>query len=102
MTTTRRAFTTLAALAPATTANASPRHRRLIAHDDFRHGLRQWAVELAKGGTAAACRGTLEVDVPAGATIWFRERLRASKSPALAGQHHSPLIRTGTNPLVNS
>ncbi|MFI6011073.1 DUF6250 domain-containing protein [Streptomyces sp. NPDC051243] len=82
MTTTRRAFAALAvgaaltALGPAGTAGAAPRHRGLIAHDDFRHGLGRWAVELEKGGTVTASRGVLEVDVPAGATIWFRKRLQ--------------------------
>ncbi|MDQ0765794.1 hypothetical protein QF027_008429 [Streptomyces canus] len=81
MTTTRRGFGTLAAgaalaaLAPAAAASASPRHRRLVAHDDFRHGLGRWAVELEQGGTVTAQRGVLEVDVPAGATIWFRQPL---------------------------
>ncbi|MCG7209060.1 DUF6250 domain-containing protein [Streptomyces arenae] len=81
MTTTRRAFgalaagAALAALAPAPPASAAPRHRRLLAHDDFRHGLGQWSVELEQGGTVAATDGILEVDVPAGATIWFRRRL---------------------------
>lgn len=80
VTTTRRAFaalaagTALSALAPAPGASAAPRgRRRLIAHDDFCHGLRQWAVELERGGTVTASRGVLEVDVPAGATIWFRQ-----------------------------
>lgn len=43
---------------------------RLIAHDDFRHGLGQWFVELEQAGTVAASHGILEVDVPAGATVW--------------------------------
>ncbi|WP_217144909.1 DUF6250 domain-containing protein [Streptomyces sp. AC627_RSS907] len=83
MTTTRRTFTALAAGAalaatvPAGTAQAAPHRRRgrLLAHDDFRHGLRRWAVELEDGGSVTASRGTLEIDVPAGATVWFRERL---------------------------
>ncbi|MET9084246.1 DUF6250 domain-containing protein [Streptomyces sp. NPDC004237] len=84
MTTTRRAFgalaagtvgAALAALAPAAPASAAPRHRRLLAHDDFRHGLGQWFVELEQGGSVTASHGLLEVEVPAGATVWFRRRL---------------------------
>ncbi|MEU2778911.1 DUF6250 domain-containing protein [Streptomyces sp. NPDC007162] len=81
MTTTRRAFgaltaaAALAALTPAAPASAAPRHRRLLAHDDFRHGLGQWSAELEQGGTVAAADGILEIDVPAGATVWFRRRL---------------------------
>ncbi|GGL91498.1 hypothetical protein GCM10010129_39030 [Streptomyces fumigatiscleroticus] len=68
MTTTRRAFAGLAAVAPAGAAAASPgppRGRgRPIARDDFRRGLRQWSVELQDGGTVTASRGVLEIDVP--------------------------------------
>lgn len=80
MPTTRRAFgaltagAALAALAPAGAASAAPR-RRLIAHDDFRYGLAQWTAELQDGGTVTACRGVLEIDVPSGATMWFKRRL---------------------------
>ncbi|MFE6623444.1 DUF6250 domain-containing protein [Streptomyces sp. NPDC057740] len=81
MTTTRRAFGVLAAgaalgaLAPAAAASAAPARRRLIAHDDFCHGLGQWVTELQDGGTVTAARGVLEIDVPSGATVWFRKRL---------------------------
>ncbi|MFF7448854.1 MULTISPECIES: DUF6250 domain-containing protein [unclassified Streptomyces] len=104
MTTTRRAFgalaagAALAALGPAGNAAAGPRHRRLIAHDDFRHGLRQWAVELEKGGTVTASRGTLEVEVPAGATIWFRKRL---EGPYVIEYTATPVSEGGVNDRVS-
>ncbi|GGW48873.1 Tat pathway signal sequence domain protein [Streptomyces galilaeus] len=104
MTTTRRAFgalaagAALAALAPATAASATPRHRRLIAHDDFRHGLGRWAVELERGGTVTASRGTLEVDVPAGATIWFKERL---EGPYVLEYTAVPVSAGGVNDRVS-
>ncbi|WP_062644385.1 DUF6250 domain-containing protein [Streptomyces maremycinicus] len=104
MTTTRRAFgalaagAALAALAPATAASAGPRHRRLIAHDDFRQGLRQWAVELEKGGTVTASRGTLEVDVPAGATIWFKRPLQG---PYVIEYTATPVSAGGVNDRVS-
>ncbi|MEU2286589.1 DUF6250 domain-containing protein [Streptomyces sp. NPDC013178] len=102
MTTTRRAFGALAAgaalsaLAP--TASASPRHRRLVAHDDFRHGLGKWAVELENGGTVTASRGTLEVDVPAGATIWFKQRL---EGPYVLEYTATPVSAGGVNDRVS-
>lgn len=80
MTITRRALgvlaagTTLTALAPAS-ASAAPRHCRLLAHDDFRHGLGQWVTELQGGGAVTASHGVLEIDVPSGATVWFKKRL---------------------------
>lgn len=43
--------------------------------DDFRHGLDQWTVELEKDGVVAAHDGRLEIDVPAGCTVWFRPEL---------------------------
>ncbi|WP_217207982.1 DUF6250 domain-containing protein [Streptomyces sp. AC550_RSS872] len=81
MSTTRRAFGILAAgaalgaPAPAGVASAAPRGRRLIARDDFCHGLGQWVTELQNGGTVTASRGVLEIDVPGGATVWFKKRL---------------------------
>jgi hypothetical protein len=104
MSTTRRAFgalaagAALAALAPGAPASAAPRHRRPIAHDDFRHGLRQWAVELERGGTVTASRGVLEVDVPAGATIWFRRRL---EGPYVLEYTATPVAEGGVNDRVS-
>ncbi|WP_053849720.1 DUF6250 domain-containing protein [Streptomyces sp. NRRL B-24085] len=119
MTTTRRAFGALAAgaaltaLAPAATASAAatvsaagaasavgaaPRHRRLLAHDDFRHGLARWAVELERGGTVTARRGILEVDVPAGATIWFRQPL---EGPYVLEYTATPVSAGGVNDRVS-
>ncbi|TCR20352.1 hypothetical protein EV578_107294 [Streptomyces sp. BK205] len=104
MTTTRRAFGVLAAgaalapLGPAATASASPRHRRLVAHDDFHHGLGQWVVELEQGGSVTARRGTLEVDVPAGATIWFKQRL---EGPYVLEYTATPVSEGGVNDRVS-
>jgi hypothetical protein len=39
--------------------------------DDFQHGTRRWIAEFEHGGTATAKDGTLDLDVPAGATLWF-------------------------------
>ena len=47
-------------------------HRHLLARDDFRHGLGQWSAELEKGGSVTAEDGVLDVDVPAGASVWFK------------------------------
>jgi Domain of unknown function (DUF6250) len=47
----------------------------LVHSDDFRSGLSQWSVDLERGGTVEARDGTLDIDVPAGATVWFRTAL---------------------------
>lgn len=43
--------------------------------DDFLHGLAQWTPELEKGGRVEAHDGKLEIDVPAGCTVWFDSEL---------------------------
>lgn len=106
MTTTRRTFgalaagAALAALVPATAASASPRYRRgrLLAHDSFRHGLGQWAAELENGGTVTASRGVLDIDVPAGATVWFRRRL---EGPYVIEYTATPVSAGGVNDRVS-
>src|SRR5690349_13964224 len=63
---------------PATTqATIDPRFevRELLASDDFRNGLGNWTIELEAGGTVEARDGVLEMDVPAGCTVWFKPRL---------------------------
>lgn len=81
MSTTRRAFGILAAgaalgaPAPTGTASAASPRRRLLARDDFCHGLGRWVTELQDGGSVTASRGVLEIDVPSRATVWFKERL---------------------------
>ncbi|MFJ9150369.1 DUF6250 domain-containing protein [Streptomyces sp. NPDC102270] len=47
-------------------------HRQLLARDDFRHGTGQWRAELEQGGSVTAKGGVLDVDVPAGASVWFK------------------------------
>lgn len=47
----------------------------LIHRDDFRSGLTNWRVELERGGTVEAAGGFMDIDVPAGATVWFRPEL---------------------------
>jgi hypothetical protein len=43
--------------------------------DDFDHGVSNWSSELESGGKVDAAGGALRVDVPAGATVWFRHKL---------------------------
>lgn len=103
MTITRRSFGALAAGAAAlaalsTPASATPARRRLLARDDFRHGLGRWVTELQAGGTVAASRGVLEIDVPSGATVWFKERL---EGPYVLEYTATPVARGGANDRVS-
>ncbi|WP_128379432.1 DUF6250 domain-containing protein [Streptomyces cavernae] len=126
-TTTRRAFGALAAgaasaaLAPAAVAKADSGtnsasaanrtkgaatvggrpgrgRRRLLAADDFRLGLGQWATELQDGGSVTASRGVLDIDVPSGATVWFRRRLAG---PYVIAYTATPVSAGGANDRVS-
>jgi hypothetical protein len=48
---------------------------KLLYVDDFTHGLRSWHVEMENSGTVTAKDGVLDIDVPAGVTIWFGREL---------------------------
>jgi hypothetical protein len=45
--------------------------------DDFRSGLDQWHIEAEQPGRISAANGVLDIDVPAGVTLWFKPRLKA-------------------------
>ena len=54
----------------------SPFHAgKVLYSDNFEHGLGQWRVEMERGGTVVAKDGVLDIDVPAGVTVWFRKEL---------------------------
>ncbi len=44
-----------------------------IAADDFTHGAGNWAAELEKGGSISAKDGTLDIDVPGGLSLWWKQ-----------------------------
>ena len=52
-----------------------PKLGALIASDDFQRGLEQWVIELEQPGSVRAIAGALDIDVPAGATLWFKQEL---------------------------
>jgi hypothetical protein len=53
----------------------SPPAGPILFSDDFTHGLSNWSTELESGGTVSAANGALTIDVPAGATVWFKPML---------------------------
>lgn len=61
---------TEAAVPPAPPADPS-----LLFQDDFGSGLSQWHIEAEKPGAISATNGVLDIDVPAGVTVWFKPRL---------------------------
>lgn len=67
--------TMLAALAATPVAARAAAGKRLFG-DDFRHGLGQWRLEAASPRALVTARdGVLDIDTPAGLTLWFRQPL---------------------------
>jgi hypothetical protein len=54
---------------------APPKLGKLIGGDDFQNGLAQWHVEAKQPGRITASNGVLDIDVPAGTTLWFEPEL---------------------------
>jgi hypothetical protein len=52
-----------------------PRRGRRLHADDFRHGLGQWVLEAEKPARVSVQGGVLDIDTPAGLTLWFRPEL---------------------------
>jgi hypothetical protein len=63
----------------------------LLFSDDFRGGLPQWLAELEQPGTVAARDGLLNIDVPAGCTLWFRPELQG----AVMIRYEARMVRSG-------
>lgn len=74
------------------------RGQRVIHRDDFRHGLGQWIVEAERPGRFAAANGVLDIDSPAGVTLWFRHRL---ESPVVIKYAVTAVAEGGPNDHVS-
>jgi len=85
-----RPLLALIALAGALRAAAPFTQGPLLFSDDFR-SLARWTAELEKGGTVAPRAGLLDIDVPAGCTLWFRPEL---EGPILI-QYEARMIKAG-------
>jgi hypothetical protein len=49
---------------------------QLLYSDDFTNGLDRWTPELESGGKVQAANGAMEIDVPAGCSVWFKPELQ--------------------------
>jgi hypothetical protein len=56
-------------------ACATPAPYPPLFSDDFRHGLANWHIEAEQPARVAARDGVLDIDSPAGITLWFKPRL---------------------------
>jgi hypothetical protein len=53
-----------------------PEFGDVLYSDDFDAGLSHWQIESEKPGRIDAANGVLDIDVPAGVTIWFKPKLQ--------------------------
>jgi hypothetical protein len=74
----RTSTSALAALACVALAGcaARPEFGAVLFTDDFTGGLSNWQIEAEKPGHIEAANGVLDIDVPAGATLWFKPQLQ--------------------------
>lgn len=64
---------------------------KLLYRDDFQFDSGQWIAELEHGGSVSVAKGRLDIDVPAGATVWFKSPLQG---PVLI-QYEATVISAG-------
>jgi hypothetical protein len=88
----------MACVAGGCAVSRNPPRERLLYRDDFRSGLGNWVVEAEQPGTISAAGGALDVDVPAGVTLWFRHRLQG---PVAIDYDVTAVSRGGPNDAVS-
>ena len=93
------ALLALLGAAPAT----APSDRRFsigerIDGDDFTGDMNHWVSELEDGGKITAADGTLDIDVPAGASVWFKPRL---SGPVMIQYRITAIASGGPNDRVS-
>lgn len=71
---------------------------KLLYHDDFRSGLRNWVIEAERPGRISASGGVLDIDVPNGVTLWFRHELQ---SPVMIDYEVTAVAKGGPNDAVS-
>jgi Domain of unknown function (DUF6250) len=59
--------------------------------DDFRGGMSRWVAEMEKPATIQVNDGVLDIDAPAGCTLWFRPELQ---SPVII-QYEARMVQAG-------
>ena len=79
---------------------ADSRYRvgKVLFADDFRQGLGAWRVEMEKPGSVSAKDGVLDIDVPAGVTVWFRQEL---EGPVMISYEATVISAGGPNDRVS-
>jgi hypothetical protein len=90
-------MTVLVAAALLMVAEVPYRVGAVLYSDDFL-SVRNWVPELEKPGVVEARDGALNIDVPAGATVWFRREL---KGPVMIEYDATVVQKGGPNDRVS-
>jgi hypothetical protein len=69
-----------------------------LARDDFAHGLEQWRAELENGGTVKAADGAMDIDVPRGCSVWFKQPF---SGPVIISYEATAVKKQGANDRVS-
>lgn len=71
---------------------------RLIDEDDFSHGTGQWQVEAEQPSAVTASNGVLDIEAPAGLTLWFKRKLHG---PVVIEYRATSIAAGGVNDRVS-
>ncbi len=70
----------------------------LIFSDDFSHDTGRWVSELEKGGAVVRQNGSMDINVPGGATVWFKPMLHG---PVMIQYQATAISNGGANDRVS-
>lgn len=71
---------------------------KLLYEDSFRNGLGKWVAETQKPSSISATNGVLDINAPAGLTLWFRPELQG---PVMISYHAIAVSAGGPNDRVS-
>jgi hypothetical protein len=91
---TKFVFACLAVIVPLIAQTLGLKKGPQLFQEDFDRGLANWSAELEQGGMVNTRNGALVIDVPAGATVWFRHKL---EGPVLIQYEATVIVDGGRN-----
>ena len=71
---------------------------KILYEDNFEDGLKNWQMEAQKPGKVSASGGVLDIDVPAGLTLWFKRKL---DGPVMISYEATVISAGGPNDRVS-
>lgn len=86
-------------ISPSFTSVNAPFHLgKMLYIDDFHHGLAQWRIEQEESRKITASQWVLDIDVPAGITLWFKPEI---KGPIMISYDATVISNEGPNDRVS-